>query len=142
MQRRVAFLIAFVGLAGCSLREPFMRPESAKVVAMLGASSGFQGGAPCASPMEMANAYLEEIGHDSSKPLVETVPRFARRAAKLCPGSRPVINTANDVEFAKVASLLGGSAFSGDGRMQMEPWLWLRVSSGKVIGLELQLDQI
>jgi hypothetical protein len=142
MHRRVVFLISFVGLVGCSLRDPFMRPETARIVGMLGLSAGIDGSGPCGSSKEMAEAYLDEIGHDPRKPLVETVPRFARRAAKLCPGSRPVINTANEVDFAKVAPLLGGSAFNGEGRMQMEPGLWLRVSGGKVIGLELQLDRI
>jgi hypothetical protein len=119
-----------------------MPPESAKIVAMLGMPTGFQGGTSCALPADMAQIYAEEIGRDPNKPLVETVPRFAVKAAKICRGSRPVISTSNEVEFAKVASLIGGAAFNGDGRMQMEPWLWLRVSGGKVIGLELQLDQI
>ncbi len=142
MPLRTVFLIAFIGLVGCSLREPFMRPDSVKIVTMLGVPADFQGGTSCAAPMEMSNAYVEEIGRKLNQPLTETLPKFAVRAAKLCPGSRPVIHTANEVEFAKVAPLLGGAAFNGDGRMQMEPWLWLRVSGGKVIGLELQLDQI
>lgn len=138
------FLAAFslAILLACSLREPFLRPDSVKILAMLGKPGRFSGGPPCASPMEMTEAFLTEIGRNPAKPLVETAPKFALRASKICPSSRPVLNTENDVDFKSVAPLLGGATLAGDGRVQMEPWLWLRVIGGKVVGLEFQLDQV
>jgi hypothetical protein len=41
-----------------------------------------------------------------------------------------------------VVAMIGAAGFAGDGRMQLEPWLWLRAAGGKVIGIELDLASL
>lgn len=134
-------LIVFVILAACGPREPFLRTESVRVLEMLGPAAELHLGSPCPAADAMTAAYAEEV--TSGAPLQAALPRFALKAAELCPQSRPYITTTREeVELTTIAPLVGGQAFAGDGHMQVEPWLWLRVIDGKVVGVELQLDQI
>ena len=118
-----------------------MRPDFTKVVGLLGKPTGIDGGS-CKSPDALASAYKEEISSKDAEPLSNTLLPFAQKAAKICPEARPYIRTTNDVDLKTVTAMIGASNFAGDGRMQLEPWLWLRIAGGKVIGLEVELDKI
>lgn len=115
-----------------------LRPDFVKVVALLGKPLGLDAGG-CKSPDQLKSAYDSEM---SKGPLAVTLLPFAQRAAPICPGSRVFIRAENITDLRTVAALVGVPAFAGDGRMQLEPWLWLRVAGGSVIGLELELGKI
>lgn len=138
MRRVFVFLIFATLLASCRAT---LRPDFTKVVALLGKPTGIDGG-NCGSLDALSSAYKEEIASKESEPLSNTLLPFAQKAAKICPQSRPYIRTENDVDLKTVTAMIGASNFSGDGRMQLEPWLWLRVADGKVIGLEIELNKI
>jgi len=133
-------LVLAVVLAFSSCRAT-LRPDFTKVIALLGKPAGIDGG-NCKSPDALASAYKEEISAKEAEPLSNALLPFAQKAAKICPEARPYIRTTNDVELKTVTDMIGASGFAGDGHMQLEPWLWLRVAGGKVIGLELELDKI
>ena len=117
-----------------------LRPDFVKVVALLGKPGGIDAG-NCKSPDKLKSAYDSEIGKDAIS-LTDRILPFAQKAAAICPESRPFIRTENDVDLKTVAAMIGAPGFAGDGRMQLEPWLWLRVADGKVIGLEVDLSRI
>jgi hypothetical protein len=139
--RQLSTFIALAAVLAFSSCQARLRPDFVKVVALLGKPAGIDGG-NCKAPGQMADAYMTEIGSKAEEPLSNTLLPFARKAATFCPQSRPYIRTTNDVELKTVAAIIGAQGFAGDGRMQLEPWLWLRVAEGKVIGLEIELDKI
>jgi len=118
-----------------------LRPDFVKVVALLGKPAGVDAG-NCKPVDALTSAYTDEVGSREGQLLSETLLPFAERAAKICPQSRPFIRTTNDVDLKTVAAMIGTPGFAGDGRMELEPWLWLRVAQGKVIGVEIELDEI
>jgi hypothetical protein len=129
------FLFLILLLTSCRAT---LRPDFVKVVALLGKPSGLDAG-NCKSPDQLKAAYATEIAKGA---LADTLLPFAQRAASLCPGSRVFIRAENVTDLRTIASLIGAPAFAGDGRMQLEPWLWLRVAGGSVIGLELELGKV
>ena len=129
------FLFVILLLSSCRAT---LRPDFVKVVALLGKPSGLDAG-NCKSPDKLKAAYDAEIG---KAPLAATLLPFAQRAASVCPGSRIFIRAENIADLRSVAALIGAPPFAGDGRMQLEPWLWLRVAGGSVIGLEIELERI
>lgn len=129
------FLLVVLLLSSCRAT---LRPDFVKVVALLGKPSGLDAG-NCKSPEKLKAAYDAEM---SKGQLTDTVLLFAQKAATVCPESRPFIRTENDVDLKTVAGIIGAPGFTGNGRMQLEPWLWLRVAGGKVIGLEVELSRI
>ena len=139
--RQPKTLLALVVVLAFSSCRATLRPDFTKVVALLGKPTGIDSGS-CKSPDALASAYKEEISSKDAEPLSNTLLPFAQKAAKICPESRPYIRTSNDVELKTVTDMIGASGFSGDGHIQLEPWLWLRVAGGKVIGLEVELDKI
>jgi hypothetical protein len=130
-------MILVTFLASCRAT---LRPDFVKVVALLGKAGGIDAG-NCKSPDKLKSAYEAEIVKEGV-PLADTLLSFAQKAASICPESRPFIRTENDVDLKTVAAMIGATGFAGDGRMQLEPWLWLRVAEGKVIGLEIELSKI
>jgi hypothetical protein len=131
-----ALLILAMLLASCRAT---LRPDFVKVVALLGKPLGIDAG-NCKSPDKLKAAYDADLAKEGIA-LADSLLPFAQKAASICPESRPFLRTANDVELKTVAAMIGANGFAGDGRMQLEPWLWLRVSAGKVIGFELELDE-
>lgn len=128
-------ILAVLLLSSCRAT---LRPDFVKVVALLGKPSGLDAG-NCKPPDQLKAAYDAEI---TKGPLAVTLLPFAQRAATICPGSTVFIRAENITDLRTVAPLVGAPAFAGDGRMQMEPWLWLRVAGGSVIGLEIELGKI
>ena len=114
-----------------------LRPDFVKVVALLGKASGVDAG-NCKSPDKVKSAYDASV---AATPLADALLPFARKVAEFCPESRPFIRTEGDVDLKTVAAMIGAQGFTGDGRMQLEPWLFLRVAEGKVIGVELELSK-
>ncbi len=136
MRKFAAALILAVLLTSCRAS---LRPDFVKVVALLGKAGGIDAG-NCKSPDQLKAAYTAEIKENVA--LSDALLPFAQKAASICPESRPFIRTENDVDLKTVAAMIGANGFAGDGRMQLEPWLFLRVAEGKVIGVELELSKI
>jgi hypothetical protein len=136
---RMAMAVAI--LAGSLACGPSVSSRSAEVLDRLGGASGFVGG-DCGSGDAMVDAYLEEIGRQPSKRLSAAVPRFARRAAKICPDSRPVIRVSRPVEAAAAAAAVGGPNPGGTGAILLEPWLRADVVDGKVVSLTVDLAKL
>jgi hypothetical protein len=134
---KVSLLLLLAVLTSCRAT---LRPDFVKVIALLGKPGGVDAG-NCKSPEQLKSAYDAEIGKDGVS-LADKLLPFAQKAASACPESRPFIRTENDVDIKAVTSMIGATTFVGTGRMQLEPWLWLRVADGKVIGLELELNKI
>ncbi len=128
------FLLVVLLLSSCRAT---LRPDFVKVVALLGKPSGVDAG-NCKSPEKLKAAYDAEMAKGR---LADVLLPFAQRAAPICPGSQVFIRAENITDLRTIAALIGAPAFAGDGRMQLEPWLWLRVAGGSVIGLELELDR-
>jgi hypothetical protein len=117
-----------------------LRPDFVKVVALLGKPTSIDAGS-CKAPDQLKTAYDAEIAKEGVQ-LSESLLPFAQKAAGICPESRPFIRTEADVDLKTVAAMIGAQEFAGDGRMQLEPWLFLRVVEGKVIGVEVELGRI
>jgi hypothetical protein len=128
----MAFVCSLFLLVGCRAS---LRPDFAKLVDLLGPATRVDPG-KCDRPKDLADAFAAEIT-GKPEPLSATILPFSHRAAAICPNSHPFVSTGGDVDLKKAATMLGVSAFEGDGRLQMEPWLWLRAVNGKVIGVEL-----
>jgi hypothetical protein len=136
---RTALAVAF--LSACLACGPSVSSRSADVLDRLGGPSGFVGG-DCGSGEAMVDAYQEEIGRQPLKPLSATVPRFAKRAAKICPESRPAIRIGQPADAASVATSVGGPNPGSNGAMLLEPWLRADVVDGKVVSLTLDLAKL
>jgi hypothetical protein len=134
--RSILLICAFL-LTSCRAT---LRPDFVKVIALLGKPGGIDAG-NCKSPDQLKAAYDSEIGKEGV-PLADSLLPFAQKAAVICPDARPFLRTENDVDLKTVAAMIGAPGFTGDGRMQLEPWLWLRVAGGKVIGVEVELGKI
>lgn len=138
---RPRMALAVAVLAGCLACGPSVSSRSADVLDRLGGASGFVGG-DCGSGEAMVEAYSEEIGRQPAKPLSTTVPRFAKRAAKICPESRPVIRVSRPAEAASVASSVGGANPGPSGSILLEPWIRADVADGKVVSLTIDLAKL
>ena len=136
--RFLCLLAAILTLSACRAT---LRPSYNDVLARLGKTKGVDAG-KCSSPGGVKEAYQQEIESKGNEPLANTLLPFAQRAAKVCPQARPFLTTSNEVDLKDIAPLVGGVPFEGDGNMQMEPWLFLRVIGGKVVGLEVDLGRI
>ena len=139
--RQISTLLALIAVLSFSSCRATLRPDFVKVVALLGKAESIDAG-NCKSPEQMTAAFKAEIESKENVPLSETLLPFAQKAATFCPDSRPYIRTANDVDLKTVASMIGAAEFAGVGRMQLEPWLWVRAADGKVIGIEIELSKI
>lgn len=138
---RVRTAMALAILAGCLACGPGVSSRSADVLDRLGGASGFVGG-DCGSGEAMVDAYLEEIGRQPSKRLSAAIPRFARRAVKICPDSRPAIRVSRPAEAAAVASSVGSPNPGASGAILLEPWLRADVADGKVVSLTIELAKL
>ncbi|MEO8097656.1 MAG: hypothetical protein ABI811_08135 [Acidobacteriota bacterium] len=140
MLRHLCIFIIVAAALACASCRATVRPKSNEVLALLGKTAGIDAG-KCSSPGGIKEAYLQEIENKPTQPLADTLIPFAQRAAKICPQAHPYIRTTNDVDVKTVAAMLDAASIEGDGKMQMESWLWLRVAGGKVIGLEVDLEK-
>ena len=136
VRKFLATLILATLFASCRAT---LRPDFVKVVALLGKPGGVDAGS-CKPPEKLKSVYDAEFKEGVA--LADALLPFAQKASAICPESRPFIRTENDVDLKTVAAMIGAPGFTGDGRMQLEPWLWLRVAAGKVIGLEIELEKI
>jgi hypothetical protein len=118
-----------------------LNSKTADVLKALGTAADFKGG-DCTEGQQVVGIYLEEIGRRSSVPLGETVPKFAKRAAAICPKSRSTITPGNQVEVSKVGAILGLPNPPQDGTIPLENWLELTIAQGKVVSLTIVLDKV
>jgi hypothetical protein len=118
-----------------------LNPKTADVLKALGTAADFKGD-NCTEGQQVVGIYLEEIGRRPSVPLSETVPKFAKRAAAICPMSRDTITPGHQVEVLKVALILGSPNLPQDGTIPLENWLELTVAQGKVVYLTIALDKV
>jgi len=115
--------------------------KTAEVLKTLGTAASFKGG-NCTEGERMIDIYLKEIGRRPSVSLGETVPKFAKRAAAICPMSRETITPGNQVEVSMVGSILGLLNPPQDGTILLENWLELTVAQGKVVSLTIVLSKV
>jgi hypothetical protein len=142
---RVLRLCAVVpGIVAASACAPHPSAGSSAILNRLGSASGFSGSGcpPGAAAEKMTEAYLVEIGRRPSEPLDATVPRFARRAAGICPESRPTISVSMPMEVSQARSILRMTSSGGDAGLELEPWLRANVAGGKVVSLTLDLARL
>jgi hypothetical protein len=118
-----------------------LNSKTAEVLKTLGTAAAFKGG-NCTEGQQVVGIYLEEIGRRPSVPLSETVPKFAKRAAAICPMSRSTITPGNQVEVSTVGVILGFPNPPQDGTIPLENWLELSVAQGKVVALTIVLDKV
>lgn len=135
--RRFGFLLALAALL--SACRATLRPDFVPVIAKLGKPVSIDGGS-CAKP-ELSAAFQEEIA-SSKEPLSARLLPFATRAAAICPQSHPFIRTESDLDAKEIAALIGAAEVPADGRLQLEPWLFVRTAGNKAVGLELALDRL
>jgi len=150
---QIVLTLVVVACAAVGAQPPSTQPPSAsqsadkakeravtEVLKALGEAAKFSGG-ECPDPRRMVDIYLEEIGRRPSVSLGETVPAFAKRAAALCPKSRPTITPGNQVDVSRVAEILGLANPPQEGTIALESWLELTVVDGKVVTLTIVLEK-
>jgi hypothetical protein len=123
---------------------PRLSSGSSEILSRLGSVSGFSGSGcpPGGSAERMMEAYLVEIGRRPSEPLSVTVPKFARRAAGICPQSQPTISVSTAMEVSQAQGILRMTSSGTDAALQLEPWLRANVDAGKVVSLTLDLARL
>lgn len=147
---QIVAMVVVVAYAAVGARQRTAPPSSGsesaeqakvtEVLQTLGKAAGYSGN--CPDPQQMVDIYLEEIGRRPSVSLGETVPAFAKRAAAICPKSRPTIRPGNQVDVSRVAAILGLANPPQDGTIPLQSWLELTVAHGKVVGLVIVLERM
>jgi hypothetical protein len=150
----IVLIVVAIAYVAVGARQPEAQPRSgtqsaekakeravAQVLEALGKAAKFSG-SDCPDGEQMVNIYLEEIGRRPAVSLSETVPRFAKRAAAICPKSQPTITPGNQVDVSKVAAILGLANPPQDGTIALDSWLELTVAYGKVVTLTIVLEKM
>lgn len=87
------------------------------------------------------DVYLAEIGRRPSEPLNVTIPKFAHRAAAICPQAKNTIMVRTPMDVSQVRDLLPMAPVS-ESAVELEPWLRGNVEAGKVVSLTVDLARL
>lgn len=123
---------------------PRLSAGASEILRRLGPVSGFMGnGCPAGdSSGKLMDVYMAEIGRRPSEPLNVTVPKFARRAAGICPQSKNTILVKTPMDVSQARDLLHLPPPATDTALELEPWLRANVEAGKVVSLTVDLARL
>jgi hypothetical protein len=137
----LSLTVAVAGIIAALACAPRLNAGSSTILRRLGSVSGFSGGGcqPGEAAQNLMEVYLAEIGRRPSEPLDVTIPKFARRAAAVCPQSQSTIKIATPLDASQAREILHKPSPASESQIELEPWLSANVEGGNIVSLTLDL---